>query len=94
MCLRIHAHLFIAKLSCLQDCNNVQVRIVNHLQNHRGQLTVVGDDAQSIYNWRGASNHAFSLLKELLVDPCTDHKLIKNYRSRPAILEVCSATLC
>lgn len=74
----------------VQDCNNVQVRIVGHLQKQRGQLTVVGDDAQSIYNWRGASSHSFTLLKELLADPCIDHKLVKNYRSRPAILEVCA----
>ena len=81
------------RIFSLQDCNNVQVRIVSHLQKQRGQLTVVGDDAQSIYNWRGASNHAFTLLKELLADPGTDHKLVKNYRSRPAILEVCSSSL-
>jgi DNA helicase II / ATP-dependent DNA helicase PcrA len=76
------------KCALFQDSNTVQVRMVKHLQDHRGNLTVVGDDAQSIYGWRGATNRAFTLLKEMLSDQCRDFKLVTNYRSLPQIVQV------
>ena len=37
-----------------QDTNTSQYLLVKQLAGIRGQLTVVGDDDQSIYAWRGA----------------------------------------
>ena len=74
---------------CLQDSSPVQIRIAAALQRDRGQLTVVGDDAQSIYGFRGATAKAFSLLRELLPnDGLTVLPLQRNYRSVPAVIEV------
>ena len=44
-----HSPWAFACVALVQDCNVLQVRICNALQEGRGQLSVVGDDAQSIY---------------------------------------------
>lgn len=68
-----------------QDTNLSQYRLVKLLTGTRGALTVVGDDDQSIYAWRGAR-------PENLVQLQTDFphlkviKLEQNYRSTSRIL--------
>ncbi|MCK9468560.1 MAG: DNA helicase Rep [Porticoccaceae bacterium] len=68
-----------------QDTNLAQYRLVRLLTGNRGALTVVGDDDQSIYAWRGAR-------PENLVQLQTDFphlkiiKLEQNYRSTARIL--------
>jgi ATP-dependent DNA helicase Rep len=68
-----------------QDTNTSQYEMVKLLTGTRGKLTVVGDDDQSIYSWRGAKPQNLVLLQ-------TDFpnlKLIKleqNYRSSSRIL--------
>lgn len=72
----------------MQDSNAVQIRIVKHLQDGRGNLTVVGDDAQSIYGFRGATNRAFVLLSDVLVESTLqEHSMVQNYRSRAPIIQ-------
>lgn len=73
----------------MQDSNAVQIRMVKHLQDGRGNLTVVGDDAQSIYGFRGATNRAFDLLSEILEDSTLqEYSMTQNYRSLAPIIEV------
>ncbi|MFT6122179.1 MAG: ATP-dependent DNA helicase Rep [Oleiphilaceae bacterium] len=68
-----------------QDTNIAQYELVKLLVGDRGALTVVGDDDQSIYSWRGARPENLAQLE-------TDFptlKLIKleqNYRSTSLIL--------
>ena len=68
-----------------QDTNTSQYEFVKLLTGIRGKFTVVGDDDQSIYSWRGANPENLTLLG-------TDFpslKLIKleqNYRSSSRIL--------
>lgn len=68
-----------------QDTNTTQYRLVQLLVGVRGALTVVGDDDQSIYAWRGAEPENLALLK----DDFPNLKVIKmeqNYRSMGRIL--------
>ena len=68
-----------------QDTNSSQYLLVKLLVGIRGGLTVVGDDDQSIYSWRGARPENLLLLKQ----DYPSLKLIKleqNYRSTSRIL--------
>lgn len=69
-----------------QDTNSSQYLLVKQLVGDRGSLTVVGDDDQSIYAWRGARPENMSLLKQ---DYPNLHliKLEQNYRSTQRILK-------
>jgi ATP-dependent DNA helicase Rep len=74
-----------------QDTNASQYALVKLIAGERGLLTVVGDDDQSIYSWRGAKPQNLVLLGE----DFPHLKLIKleqNYRSSQRILK-CANTL-
>jgi DNA helicase-2/ATP-dependent DNA helicase PcrA len=69
-----------------QDTNHVQLELVKLLAGPRPNLTVVGDDDQSIYRFRGAKVH--NLLEVLATFPGTREVLLRrNYRSGQAILD-------
>ncbi len=75
-----------------QDTNRIQYELVRLLTQISGALTVVGDDDQSIYAWRGAQPEN---LNELSND-FTSLKVIKleqNYRSTRIILETANALI-
>ena len=68
-----------------QDTNASQYELVKLITGEKGLLTVVGDDDQSIYSWRGAKPQNLVLLGE----DYPQLKLIKleqNYRSSGRIL--------
>ena len=68
-----------------QDTNTSQYELVKLLVGERGRLTVVGDDDQSIYSWRGAKPQNLVLLSQ----DYPNLKVIKmeqNYRSTSRIL--------
>jgi len=74
-----------------QDTNASQYELVKLITGEQGLLTVVGDDDQSIYSWRGAKPQNLVLLGE----DFPQLKLIKleqNYRSSQRILK-CANTL-
>jgi len=69
-----------------QDTNASQYELVKQITGERGRLTVVGDDDQSIYSWRGAKPENLVLLGK----DFPQLKLIKleqNYRSSGRILK-------
>ena len=69
-----------------QDTNASQYELVKLITGDKGLLTVVGDDDQSIYSWRGAKPQNLVLLGE----DFPQLKLIKleqNYRSSGRILK-------
>ncbi|QEP44138.1 DNA helicase Rep [Ectothiorhodospiraceae bacterium BW-2] len=75
-----------------QDTNSTQYQLVRLLVGPRQNLTVVGDDDQSIYAWRGAQPENLSLLKEDF-PRLRVIKLEQNYRSMGRILKVANALI-
>ena len=69
-----------------QDTNTCQYELVKLLAGARKQLTVVGDDDQSIYAWRGAKPENIAQLQEDYPN-LKMVKLEQNYRSTSRILE-------
>ncbi|OGU43039.1 MAG: DNA helicase, partial [Ignavibacteria bacterium GWB2_36_8] len=68
-----------------QDTNKAQYEIIKMLINKDGNICVVGDDAQSIYSWRGANlGNMLDFEKDFLKRKI--FKLEQNYRSTKTIL--------
>ncbi len=73
-----------------QDVNQAQVDIVLGLRPTGRGLTVVGDDAQAIYAFRGSdSGHLIRLTTAL--DDVTVIRLEQNFRSRQRLLDLANA---
>ncbi len=69
-----------------QDTNDVQYELLKLLINEQKNVTVVGDDDQSIYGWRGAN---IKIIRNFHRDfaPVTIVKLERNYRSTSNIVK-------
>jgi DNA helicase-2/ATP-dependent DNA helicase PcrA len=75
-----------------QDTNQLQSDVIDLLAARHHNLMVVGDDAQSIYGWRGANFQ--NILKFPKRYPETTlYKIETNYRSTPEILKVANAAI-
>ncbi|QCZ92022.1 DNA helicase Rep [Salinimonas iocasae] len=68
-----------------QDTNTSQYELVKLLVGERARFTVVGDDDQSIYSWRGAKPQNLNLLQQDF-PKLNVIKLQQNYRSSGRIL--------
>jgi len=75
-----------------QDTNRMQADIVEAMLGPHRNLMVVGDDAQSIYAFRGADFDNIIRFPERHPD-CEIFRLETNYRSTPAILELANASI-
>lgn len=70
-----------------QDVNGIQADIVRLLASEHGNVLVVGDDAQSIYSFRGADIGNILRFPDVFPGART-FRLETNYRSTPEILEL------
>jgi DNA helicase-2/ATP-dependent DNA helicase PcrA len=75
-----------------QDTNKLQSDLIDLLAAKHHNVTVVGDDAQSIYAWRGANfANIFEFPKRY--PGAKVFKIETNYRSTPEILNVANAAI-
>ncbi|MCL1593751.1 MAG: ATP-dependent helicase [Actinomycetia bacterium] len=75
-----------------QDTNHVQAAILDAMCGQDGNLTVVGDDAQSIYSFRAATVENILTFPES--HPIAQVVMLdRNYRSTPEILNVANAVI-
>jgi hypothetical protein len=71
-----------------QDCNNVQFEILKEFSN-KSFLSVIGDDAQNIYQWRGSNiDYIMNFEKLINFDSFKIHTLSNNFRSTPEIINM------
>ena len=75
-----------------QDTNKIQADLIDLLASEHRNVMVVGDDAQSIYSWRGAN------FQNILEFPkrypnAQIYKIELNYRSVPEVLEVANCAI-
>ena len=75
-----------------QDTNRLQSEFIDVLAAHHQSVMVVGDDAQSIYSWRGA-NYQNILDFPKRYPSAAIHKIETNYRSVPEVLQVANAAI-
>ena len=75
-----------------QDTNKIQAEIVDLLAVGHRNVMVVGDDAQSIFGWRGAHFANIYTFKERYPD-AQEFRLETNYRSRPEIIMLANASI-
>jgi DNA helicase II / ATP-dependent DNA helicase PcrA len=73
-----------------QDVNQIQVDIVTLLRPGGKGLTVVGDDAQAIYSFRGTDSKHIVELAQTLPDSRVV-RLERNFRSRQRLLDLANA---
>jgi len=76
-----------------QDTNPLQADILHGLAPDGSGLTVVGDDAQAIYGFRGATVDNILDFPGQFSPPATLVRLEENYRSTPAILAAANAVI-
>ena len=75
-----------------QDTNNAQYIIVRRLAQHHSRICVVGDDAQSIYSFRGAKiENILSFQRDY--PEAKVFKLEQNYRSTQTIVNAANSVI-
>lgn len=72
----------------VQDCSGDDWKLLHALTSKHGNLFVVGDPDQAIYEWRGGNPRIFVDFK-----PQTDIILDRNFRSTPDILDVANSII-
>jgi DNA helicase-2/ATP-dependent DNA helicase PcrA len=75
-----------------QDTNKLQSDLIDLLAARHKNVMVVGDDAQSIYAWRGANYQNILKFPERYPG-AKIYKIETNYRSTPEILNVANAAI-
>lgn len=75
-----------------QDVNEIQFQILQTFYNYGAYITVIGDDSQCIYAFRG-SNIKYILNLEKHFKNLKTYKLVNNYRSTPEIINFANESI-
>ncbi|GAA4359978.1 DNA helicase II [Kangiella marina] len=75
-----------------QDTNAIQYAWIRLLCHDNNRITIVGDDDQSIYGWRGAKIENIQQFENDFPD-CKISRLEQNYRSTSTILKAANAVI-
>ena len=75
-----------------QDTNRLQASLIDNFASLHRHVMVVGDDAQSIYSWRGADFANILEFPKRFPDAVI-HRIETNYRSVPQALELANASI-
>ena len=75
-----------------QDTNRLQAEIIDLTTGSSGSLMVVGDDAQSIYSFRGADFENILKFPEKHAGTAM-YRLTTNYRSTPQVLHLANSSI-
>lgn len=92
VCLKYQERFHFVLVDEYQDTNYAQHRIVWQLTNERQRVCVVGDDAQSIYSFRGANIDNILHYQEMYNDAQL-FKLERNYRSTQTIVKAANSLI-
>ena len=69
-----------------QDVNPIQERLIRHLHDFGADLCVVGDDDQTIYQWRGSAVNNIVTFSERYPN-VKQLRLQENFRSSPGVID-------
>ena len=86
---RVFSHILVDEY---QDTNRIQAEIVDFMGLINRNVTVVGDDAQSVYSFRGANFRNILEFPKRYPD-ATIFRLETNYRSTPEILDLANHSI-
>jgi len=78
-----------------QDINDIQWELLKGFYHQYATMTIVGDDAQNIYTWRGSSvDYILNFHKDIPYSAkVKDYQLCRNYRSTEAIVTVANSIM-
>jgi hypothetical protein len=75
-----------------QDINDIQWELIRGFYHKWATMTIVGDDAQNIYTWRGSSVD-FILNFHNKIQRTRDYQLCMNYRSTESIVTIANSIM-
>jgi hypothetical protein len=75
-----------------QDINDIQWKFLKGFYHKNSTMTIVGDDAQNIYTWRGSSVD-FILTFHQQLPEVRDYQLCRNYRSTESIVTIANSVM-
>jgi len=85
----VYTHIFFDEF---QDVNQIQFDILKCFYKNGSYITVIGDDAQNIYQFRGSDVKFILNLEQYFPDVIT-YKLVNNYRSTPEIINMANCSI-
>lgn len=76
-----------------QDVNNSQFNILKIFIENGSWVTVIGDDNQNIYQWRGSNNYYIINMDRILEGNLKTYSIVTNYRSNAQIVDMANSSI-